>query len=69
VRAAAPATLTAIAFFDEYRGKSIEKGQKSLAFSLTFRSPERTLVGDEVDAAVATIVEALKSQHGAQLRG
>ena len=69
VRSAAPSTLTAIDFFDEYRGKSIEKGKKSLAFSLTFRSPDRTLVGDEVDAAVGEIVEALKKRHGAELRG
>jgi phenylalanyl-tRNA synthetase beta chain len=37
--------------FDIYRGKGLPEGRKSLAFTLTFRSPERTLNDAEVNAA------------------
>ncbi len=58
-----------VRFFDEFRGKQIPKGRKSLAFSLRFRDDQRTLVSGEVDQWVADVVAALKSQHGAELRG
>lgn len=63
------ADLRSTRFFDEFRGKQIPAGKKSLAFSLVFRNDERTLVSDEVDASVGAVVEALKSRHGAELRG
>ena len=57
-----------VAFFDLYRGKQAGAGKKSLAFSIRFRHPERTLSGDEVDAVVAATVSALEKSCGAQLR-
>jgi phenylalanyl-tRNA synthetase beta chain len=41
--------------FDVYQGKGLPEGKKSLAFSLSFRSSERTLTDDEVNAAVTRI--------------
>ena len=41
---------------------------KSLAYSLEFRSPERTLTDDEVANAFTKIVEALKSVPGVEVR-
>jgi len=38
-----------VALFDVYRGKGIEEGKKSLAFSVEYRSAERTLTDEEVD--------------------
>jgi phenylalanyl-tRNA synthetase beta chain len=35
--------------FDEYHGAQVPEGHKSIAFTLTFRSPERTLTDAEVD--------------------
>ncbi|HEY8841055.1 MAG TPA: phenylalanine--tRNA ligase subunit beta, partial [Candidatus Dormibacteraeota bacterium] len=35
--------------FDEYHGPQVPEGHKSVAFTLTFRSPERTLTDAEVD--------------------
>ncbi|MFW5798603.1 MAG: phenylalanine--tRNA ligase subunit beta [Planctomycetota bacterium] len=61
-------TLHDVTFFDEYRGKPVPAGKKSIAFSLTFRHPDRTLVGDEVDRHVQAIVKQLESKLSASLR-
>jgi phenylalanyl-tRNA synthetase beta chain len=68
IRAAAPDTLVQIVEFDRYRGKGVPEGRVSLSLRLTFRSPDRTLTDAEVDAAMAGIVAALESQHGAERR-
>jgi phenylalanyl-tRNA synthetase beta chain len=43
--------LEAVQLFDLYRGEGLPEGHKSLAFSLVFRSGERTLTDEEVNAA------------------
>ena len=68
IRSAAPATLESIAEFDRYQGKGIPEGRVSLSLRLTFRSPERTLTDDEVEAAMNAIVAALRAAHGAERR-
>ncbi len=68
IRAAAPATLVDITEFDRYRGAGVPEGRVSLSLRLTFRSPDRTLTDAEVDAAMAGIVHALASAHGAVRR-
>ncbi len=60
--------LENLEFFDEYRGKQLDAGKKSLAFSLTYRSEDRTLTGEEVDASQACAMEALETKLGAQIR-
>ena len=54
--------------FDEYHGAQVPDGHKSIAFTLTFRSPERTLTDAEVDSAMAAIRVALEKKHGAGFR-
>jgi phenylalanyl-tRNA synthetase beta chain len=68
IRSAAPELLQSIVEFDRYQGKGIPDGRLSLSLRLTFRSPERTLTDDEVEAAMNTIVAALEREHGAQRR-
>jgi len=68
VRRAGSKELVAVTFFDEYRGKQVRKGQKSLAFSLTFRSEKRTLTNEEVQLSVQGILAALRSEFDARLR-
>ncbi len=68
VRAAAPSNLERLDFFDVYRGKPVPPGRKSVAFSMTFRAPDRTLTGEEVDGAVRRIVEAITAKLRGQLR-
>ncbi|MCK9461794.1 MAG: phenylalanine--tRNA ligase subunit beta [Proteobacteria bacterium] len=40
-----------VRLFDVYRGKGIEAGKKSLAFTVVYRAFDRTLTDDEIDAA------------------
>jgi len=55
--------------FDVYTGEPVPAGKKSLAFSVTYQSPDHTLTDEEVARAHRGIVERLKRQLGAALRG
>jgi phenylalanyl-tRNA synthetase beta chain len=68
IRSSAPDTLAHVAEFDRYRGKGVPEGRVSLSLRLTFRSADRTLTDVEVDEAMARIVGALASAHGAERR-
>ena len=68
IRSAAPAMLESLVEFDRYKGKGVPEGRMSLSLRLTFRSAERTLTDDEVEATMSTIVEALKAAHDAERR-
>ena len=46
--------------FDEYHGSQVPEGHKSIAFTLTFRSPERTLTDAEVDKVMTEIKLGLR---------
>ena len=54
--------------FDEYHGSQVPEGHKSIAFTLTFRSPERTLTDAEVDKVMTEIRSALEKRHQARFR-
>ncbi|MHB8858769.1 MAG: phenylalanine--tRNA ligase subunit beta [Thermoleophilia bacterium] len=54
--------------FDVYAGDQVGKGKKSIALSLEFRSSERTLTDEDVDAARGAIVSALSDKLQASLR-
>jgi phenylalanyl-tRNA synthetase beta chain len=54
--------------FDEYHGSQVPEGNKSIAFTLTFRSPERTLTDAEVDKVMNEIRAALEKRHQARFR-
>ncbi|OCS88382.1 phenylalanine--tRNA ligase subunit beta [Caryophanon tenue] len=51
--------LKDVRVFDVYEGDKMEAGKKSVAFSLTFFDPERTLTVEEVEAAYNKVVAAL----------
>jgi phenylalanyl-tRNA synthetase beta chain len=65
---AAGADLREMRAFDVYRGEQVGPGRKSLAFSLTFQSPERTLTDEDAAELRNRIVSALEQAFGAQLR-
>jgi phenylalanyl-tRNA synthetase beta chain len=65
--AAGPA-LRAMRAFDVYRGDQVGPGRKSIAFSVAFQSPERTLTDEDAAELRNRIVEALEKGFGAQLR-
>ena len=54
--------------FDEYRGSQVPEGHKSVAFTLTFRSPERTLTDAEVDRVMSEVKLGLEKRHRARFR-
>lgn len=54
--------------FDVYRGGQVEPGKKSIAFSVTFQSPERTLTDEEAAEIRNRIVSALEQAFDVQLR-
>jgi len=60
--------LTNLTFFDLYQGDQIGPGKKSLAYSLTFQAPDRTLTDDEVANARARIERRLANELKATLR-
>jgi phenylalanyl-tRNA synthetase beta chain len=60
--------LRRLRLFDLYRGEAIEGGKKSLAYSLSFQSDEKTLSDSEVDEAMGRIIEGLIA-NGARIRG
>ena len=68
IQAAAGEELRSVALFDEYRGEQIGAGKRSLAFSVAFGSPERTLTDEDAAALRSRIVDALAAQFGAVLR-
>jgi phenylalanyl-tRNA synthetase beta chain len=54
--------------FDVYRGPQVGEGRKSIAFRVSFQSPERTLSDDDAATLRARIAEELEKQFGAELR-
>ncbi len=62
------ALLTGARLFDLYRGAPIPRGKKSLAYSLTYRAPDRTLTAEEVMKIQERIVKHLCEAIGARLR-
>ena len=68
VQKVAGGLLVNLELFDEYRGKGIDSGRKSLALGLTLQDSSRTLNEDDVEQLMAQVMSALKSGLGAQPR-
>jgi phenylalanyl-tRNA synthetase beta chain len=69
IREAAGELLREIEVFDEYRNpETIGEGKRSLAFRLAFGSPEGTLTDEDVAPLRASIVDAVATRFGADLR-
>jgi phenylalanyl-tRNA synthetase beta chain len=60
--------LKAIIVFDNFQGGSLPAGKKSVGFSMEFSSPDRTLLGEEVDVLVNSVEAALATRVGGILR-
>ncbi|MCJ7672487.1 MAG: hypothetical protein MUP67_10665, partial [Acidimicrobiia bacterium] len=55
--------------FDEFRSDALGAGLRSLAFSLRYRAPDRTLTDAEVGDLRRQAIDAVVATHGATLRG
>ena len=68
IRSAAGELLESLILFDEFRGKGIPEGQRSTAWRLTFRHPERTLRDKEVQGRTEKILRTLEGELGVRQR-
>lgn len=60
--------LTSIEVFDVYEGENVGDLEKSIAFSLTFADPNKTLSDEEVTKAFEKIIEDVETKLNAKLR-
>ncbi|MEI6148899.1 MAG: hypothetical protein WCS01_07355, partial [bacterium] len=68
VSGVAPRELVDIRLFDVYRGESLGQDRKSMAYSMTYRSLERTLTDEEANAFHDRVKAALKQELNAEIR-
>lgn len=60
--------LESYQLFDVYKGAQIEEGYKSIAYSITYRSKDKTLTDEEVSKVHDKIVSELSEKLDANLR-
>ncbi|MBD3320514.1 MAG: phenylalanine--tRNA ligase subunit beta [Chitinivibrionales bacterium] len=54
--------------FDVYRGEKVGSGKKSIAYSISFRAPDRTLAEKEIEPLCRSCIASLKEKYGIELR-
>ncbi|MCQ6273459.1 phenylalanine--tRNA ligase subunit beta [Bacillus sp. V3B] len=69
IQEAGGSLLKEVHLFDLYEGERMEEGKKSLAYSLKYFDPERTLTDEDITKAHDKVLNAVKEQTGAVLRG
>jgi phenylalanyl-tRNA synthetase beta chain len=67
-RAAGGENLEDVRLIDVYRGEQVGEGSKSLALTLVFRSPDRTLTEAEALVGRDSIASAIAGRHGGRVR-
>ena len=60
--------IIGIDIFDVYQGSHIEKGKKSIAFSMTFSDDTKTLLSEDVDQLMKKIIKRLQFEYQADIR-
>ncbi|MBN1557295.1 MAG: phenylalanine--tRNA ligase subunit beta [Lentisphaerae bacterium] len=68
IRQAAPPELTRVSLFDIFRAEGIGRGRKSLAYTLYYRSAERTLTDEDANGYMARVKEALRKALNVEIR-
>ena len=63
-----PAVLKGAAFVDEYRGRQVPEGKKSVTIRLTIGSEEKTLSSEEIEKCAAQVMKKLGRELAAVLR-
>ncbi|MDR3354549.1 MAG: phenylalanine--tRNA ligase subunit beta [Synergistaceae bacterium] len=65
---AASDLVRSASFVDEYRGRQIPEGKKSITLRLVIGSDKKTLTSDEIESAAAVIKKRLSKQLGGEIR-
>ena len=60
--------LTDINVFDVYTGENVDNDKKSIAYSLTFNDPTKTLTEEEINTLFEKIIKDVESKTDAKLR-
>ncbi|MEL6352447.1 MAG: phenylalanine--tRNA ligase subunit beta [Cyanobacteria bacterium J06627_28] len=60
--------LDSVTLFDEYKGKGVPEGERSLAFRLVYRSSDRTLTDKDIDPVHQKVRAALEKSFKVNLR-
>ena len=60
--------LHGASFVDEYRGKQIPEGMKSVTIRLSIGSLEKTLTSEEIEVCANAVLKKLSKRFGAELR-
>jgi phenylalanyl-tRNA synthetase beta chain len=68
VRGRVPGFVREVEVFDQYRGKGVAPGKKSLALRIVMQDTDRTLTDSEVEEVVASVRELLDQQFEAKPR-
>jgi phenylalanyl-tRNA synthetase beta chain len=68
IRALSNPQIESVRLFDCYRGAPIPSGRKSLAYSIAYRAPDRSLTDDEVNTLHAAALEHLKRRFTLEFR-
>jgi phenylalanyl-tRNA synthetase beta chain len=68
LRRSAGELLETLELFDEFRGAGVPEGQRSLAWRLVFRHPERTLRDKEIEGRRARLIRSLEEELHVHVR-
>lgn len=68
IKKSAGSLLTKTEIFDVYEGKNIPEGKRSIAYSLSFGTNDRTLTDEEINNVMNKVIENLQNKMGAELR-
>lgn len=68
IRDVSGAMLESLTLVDEYSGKNIEPGYRSLAWRLTFRHPDRTLTAKEIEGRRTNVLRHLEKTLNVRAR-
>ena len=60
--------LQGVSFVDEYRGKGIPEGKKSVTLRLAIGASDRTLKAEEINACANEVTKSLKKRLDAEMR-
>jgi phenylalanyl-tRNA synthetase beta chain len=68
IRALQNPHIELVRLFDCYRGAPVPAGKKSLAYTIAYRAPDRTLTDEEVNGLHATVRERLAGRFAVEFR-
>ncbi len=61
--------LHSVSFVDEYKGKQIPEGKKSVTIRVVIGAKDKTLTSDEIEACANSVIKNLTKQLSAEIRG